>query len=302
MVWLAYAIGATAGGIGHIVNAANAYDYYDDLVDQLRVQKQLALEDLRLDFENNKNTAFKNADRADTKSTMNESLISQDFNNSLENLQLSQVMTGLQNTQARESISQNKGNGLSNIAASGIRAGGSLSEAVELETAQNNMQYDIQKQAGRKQQDLQLSNMLAGLNNNIAGIQADRTDAYDLRESFKEGGYQWKKFNNAFLQTAINYDKSINEAKDARDSNSPGSLNYWINNLSSAASMGATVGSTVSDINSLVSNAKKPTYGDSTLTNTLMSFSNSDASKISYDKMFGNFYVPKISFSNVGRQ
>ena len=272
MFWIAYGIGAAIGGISHIANAADTYDYYDELVDQLKEQKKLALEDLKLDFENNKNTAFKNADRADAKSTRNENLVSQDFNDSLENLQLSQVMQGLQNTQARENIQQNKGNELSNIASTGIRSGGSLSEAVELETAQNYLQYDIQKQAGRKQQDLQLSNMLAGLNNNIAGIQADRKDAYDLRESFNEGGYQWQKYENARKQTNLNYDKALKEARNQRDSNAPWTLNYWINNLSSAASMGATIGSMVSNIQSTASAAKVPTYDGTLKNNNTMTF------------------------------
>lgn len=298
MVWLAYAIGATVGGVSHIVNAANAYKYYDDLVDQLKEQKKLALEDLTLDFENSKNTAFKNANRQDTQSTMNESLTSADVNYSLENLQLGQIMEGLQNTQARESISQNKGNELSNIAASGIRAGGSLSDAVELETSQNTMQYDFQKEASRKQQDYQLGNILRNLNSNVAGIQADRTDAYDLRESFTEGtGYQWKKFNNAYKQTEINYDKALKEARNARDDNSPTSLNYWINNITSAASMGATVGSTVNNISEMINNVKSPVLNTNTSGNTSMSY-------INFGKdLFTGFDTPqfKVTFSNVGR-
>ena len=303
-MWVAYAIGAAVGGVSHILNAASQYDEIGEYIDYLKEQKKRALEELTLDYENAKTEANKNADRSDAQSTMNENLVSTDVNNSLDSLQLEQVAEGFSYNQQAQQIASNTGNELSNIAASGIRAGGSLSDAVKLEQAQNNAQLQLTQDMQRQNNDLQLSNVLAGLNNNLFGIQADRTDARDLRDSFSEGGYQYQKYQLAYENTEAGYNKSIKDAKKQRERYSPSSWQYWLDNISSAASMGATVGSTANNIKSSFQNNSKVNYGTATSSNSNMLY-NSFGSN--FDKPFAGFELPqfkttfKTQFNSIGR-
>ena len=297
-MWIAYVVGAAIGQITHGINAAAQYNEISDYIDDLKEEKERALEELTLDYENAKDQANKNADRTDAQSTMNESLTSTDVNNSLDNLQLAQIAEGFSYNQQSQQIASNTGNELSNIAASGIRAGGSISDAVKLEQAQNNAQLQLTENVQRQNNDLQLSNILAGLNNNIFGIQADRTDAKDLRDSFSEGGYQWKKYQLAYENTEAGYNQSIKEAKKQRERYSPSSVQYWLDNLGAAASMGSTVGSTVNNIKSSIQNNSKVNYGTETNNNSSMLYTSIGNSNYNfgtnYDQMFAGFTQPQF--------
>ena len=297
-MWIAYVIGAAIGQITHGINAAAQYDEISDYIDDLKEEKERALEELTLDYENAKTEANKNADRSDAQSTMNESLTSTDVNNSLDNLQLEQIAEGFSYNQQAQQIASNTGNELSNIAASGIRAGGSISDAVKLEQAQNNAQLQLTEDMQRQNNDLQLSNVLAGLNNNIFGIQADRTDARDLRDSFSEGGYQWKKYQLAYENTEAGYNQAIKKAKTERKHYDASHWEFWLDNFKAGLSMGASIGGTANSISQTIKNGSKVNYGTETNNNSSMLYTSIGNSNYNfgtnYDQMFAGFTQPQF--------
>ena len=282
-MWIAYVVGAAIGQITHGINAAAQYNEISDYIDDLKEEKERALEELTLDYENAKDQANKNADRTDAQSTMNESLTSTDVNNSLDNLQLAQIAEGFSYNQQSQQIASNTGNELSNIAASGIRAGGSISDAVKLEQAQNNAQLQLTENVQRQNNELKLSNILAGLDNNVFGIQADRTDARDLRDSFSEGGYQWKKYQLAYQNAESQYDQAIKKAKTERKHYDASHWEFWLDNFKAGLSMGASIGGTANSISKTIKNGSKPTYDVNTSGGSEMAYNNIGQKRYSFN-------------------
>lgn len=230
-----FAVGAVTGLGGYILDAINSNQYYQQKISDTDKDKQLALADLALDFANAEEEANKNADRSDAASTMNESTLANSTNNAIDQLQINQEMQGLGFNQAAQSAGQQEGAALSDLANSGIRAGGSLSDAVEMQKSQNAMQLQLSENATRKQNELQLSNVLQGLNESVFEIQANRTDAQDLRDSFAVGeldengnairdsegniiggGYNWQKYQSTREQTIRGFDQQIWEYSNAK--------------------------------------------------------------------------------------
>lgn len=289
---ISYGIGAVLGHFTHAFNAKQQYDYYDNQVDRLKLQAFLDLQARQKEFEIAKKEANKNADESDRVTTVNERLADTSFNNSLESLQSQQELEGLQFNQAAQSIGQSTGNALSRQAASGIRAGGSLSEGIALEAAQNTAQLQAQEKATRQNDELNLSNMLAGLQNTVSGLQTSRTQAQDLRESFESGGSAYESYKNSMQKTLLAYWYDIKDAREKRDANAAWNGSFWVDNFKSALSMGQSVSSAVTSFAQLAQNVAKPTY------NTLIT--STDGFTSNYTKPFAGFSQPKFSFSNIG--
>lgn len=270
IVALAGAIGGAASGLaGSINDMVNSWNYYQGQIDANSTNKNLTLADLLLDFQNAEKEAYKNADKADALSTIDETYLSNLTNNNLASLSLSQVAEGLQYNQAAQNIAQNTGNALSQQANSGIRAGGSLSSAIEMEAAQNSAQLQLAEDTQRNQDDLQLANILNDLNKNTFNIQSNRTDAMDLRNSFKageigenglatSGGYNWQKYQNAKTQTETRYNQQYNELRTAQMENEGWSA-FW-KGATAMLSLGAKGAQTAVNAGNFVNDNIKPIY------------------------------------------
>lgn len=270
--------GAVSGWLGHSINTYNNYNYYDDLVDDLKEQKKLALADLQLDYKNARKEAVKNIERSEKRSNLQEGYIGEDINESIEGLTLSQLGEGLSYNMAAQEIGKSKGDALTNAAASGTRAGGSMSKAIELEAAMNSQQLQANEDMKRQSDDLQLRNVLKNLQGNMLGLQENRTDARDLLLSYLPGGYNSEKYKNAKQKTENAYDQSLKEARTQRDSNAIWNPQWWLNGFTQSLNMGSSAMNMANSISTTYKDLKKPDYGTNTTANntpTLNNFGNS---------------------------
>lgn len=287
------AVGATTGLLGYIIDAVNNHNYNNQKIADTQKDKELALADLELDFKNAEEEANKNADRSDATSTMNESSVSNGTNNALDQLRLNQEMEGLGFNQAAQSAGQQEGAELASMADSGTRAGGSLSAAVDMQKSQNAMQLQLSEDATRKNDEMQLANVLQGLNESTFGIQANRTDAQDLKESFTEGGYNYKKYQNAKERTESGFNQQIWEYQNS-NAQDEGWNAFW----KGAAALlgGGNQGVTAATQIYNYASQAKTTYNTSTNFQSIGS-----GQQIDYSKPFGNFGTGNFStnFRNI---
>ena len=203
---------------------------------------KLEKEEAETKFNQAKEEANRNADRADLQADMtdksmdiNEQGLSNDINSAIDNMYLGQQSDTMEWNSAAMSIGASEGNALAGLAASGVRAGSSLNDAVLMESAANEAQLQFSQDAKRRSD----SNNLASVLNGIAGqrfgiyqnrVGADQTreDATYLRNSYLEGGYNYnlyqnqldqlekqKKMNVWQKQQEINYHKDWNAAANA---------------------------------------------------------------------------------------
>lgn len=212
------AASASAGLIGSIMDDINGYQ--SAAQQQAYITQQYLLDEQRAkeEFEAAKKEANRNADKmemqadlTDEAQDITEQTLSNDFNSAIDNLYLSQESDALNwNLQAMQNGSQ-EGASYAALAGSGVRAGSSLTEAVEMQSAVNESQLQFSEDAKRRSDN----NNLAGILNQLAGnefnikqnrIGADwqREDALNLVNSYLEGGSNFNLYK-------IQKDKMLNE-------------------------------------------------------------------------------------------
>ncbi|MCQ2242092.1 hypothetical protein [Treponema sp.] len=242
MEWLA-AAGIVAGLIKGF--ASGAMGYFDDQ-DELRAlseernrkldEKKSVLEMMDIKYEEAEKEANKNADRSDAFSTLNENTVSNETNNAVEALGLQQLADAYNFNTAKKNIEAQKGAALSATAASGTRTS-SMNTAIELEAADNNAQLELARKQTDVQNDANLNSILNALMQNRFQIQANRTDAFDLRQRFAAGGTKDDKYaggGSAYRQYMLNrdlqetaYDNLISDLENGISNiNSQGGLNF----------------------------------------------------------------------------
>ncbi|MCQ2397954.1 MAG: hypothetical protein MJ052_01455 [Sphaerochaetaceae bacterium] len=188
------AIGATFGGgagarVGALVGAAIGVGSYlwnqhdnDKLLTQrireLEAEMKNRLELMDLNFDVNKKQALRNADNSDIQTTMQEGFVSEDFNNNLDALRLGQEADAFGWNAAAIQNESAEGDALSSMASSGVR-GSSMNDAVEMQSALNSQQLQLQEDTQRNGQSIQLASLLNNLANNTFNMQVSRL-AYGL--------------------------------------------------------------------------------------------------------------------------
>ena len=137
-----------------------------------------------------------------------------------------------------------QGQSLAEEAASGIRSGSSLSDAVEMQSALNANQLQLQQDSTRMQQKNALQNVL---NNSVSGMYSIqegrmqnnnlRDNAAYLRESYSEGGSMWNIYKQ---QKAMLWDEKTAKLKliGKRQGQVTGWASHW-KALTAMASGGA---------------------------------------------------------------
>lgn len=167
-----------------------------------------------LDFEINKKEAFHNADVSDKEQTFNEWVYSNELNNQLDLLNKSQKLTADNYNQASISIGQNTGNALSAAAASGTRTS-SMNQAIDLEQAANYQTLQLNQDYNRAGvANSYQSLLLQGAQQNF-NIQQNRDAANYLRNSYLEGGSNYRLYQNALADLQTNYELSKSQLKES---------------------------------------------------------------------------------------
>lgn len=181
---------------------------------QLREDRDRQLELMDLDFEHKKDEANKNADASDRRSDFNEDFTADAANSQFDMLAAGQEEEALAfNMEAMQAGSQ-RGSGLAQLAASGTRDS-SVATAIDLESAVNEAQLQAKEDYSRASTDYNINNILRSFNNDVFTLQENRTNAMDLRNSFKDGGYNQRTYalNREGLQKQ--YNRQIDDLKDS---------------------------------------------------------------------------------------
>ena len=223
MGWLLGAISLVSGLLGMTDSLITDTEAENLLKEEKRLKKAEAQEK----FDMAKDEANRNADQADLQADMTdksaditESALSDDFNAAIDNMYLGQAQDTWQWNSASMQMGANRGNALAGLAASGVRAGSSLSDAVLMESATNEAQLQFAQDAKRRSDNNNLAsvlNNLAGQSHNIyqnrVGADITRDNAMYLRNSYLEGGHNWNLYENNKAQIDLRYDNEIDQHK-----------------------------------------------------------------------------------------
>lgn len=291
-------LGAILAGVGALIGWGSSESGRSTALAQIKLQKKLLAEQeqrtlatLDLQYETAKETADKNANAADRKSTLQEALVSDDTNNTIGSIAQSQKAQGLQENTSAISTGMSVGSQLSEQAASGTRAGSSVAQSTSLQKALADAQLQMQENTSRSASGYSLASALSQFAENKGSIQENRTSAYDLRQSYEEGGSQYKLYQNSRSNTQADYEASVKQLNSQKSSYE--GLNRVFNNLTgifSGASSGLSLGSSLSQ---LAADATSPDYSKQ-LTLQTLNFSNNYNS---FDNLNSIFGTKKSSYS-----
>lgn len=219
------AAAATSGLIGSIQADTEAYNkdvaqqnYLDEMYLLKKDEAEEKFKQAKEEAEKNAEYAKQNADLADLGADIAEQAASNDLNTTIDNMYLSQANDAMQwNAQARQAGSA-EGAGYAQLASSGVRAGSSLSDAVEMEAATNAAQLQFSQDATRRSNDNNLASVLNGIANtrynimsNRIGADNTRKQANDLIASYAEGGHNWNLYQNNLKQLKTDRDYDWNQ-------------------------------------------------------------------------------------------
>lgn len=262
-------IGAVVGGVVGVVNTiidsnnamADAQNQEDALAAQHKDRKDL----LDLEFANAKAEAERNADKADAQADLqdqgldiSERAISDDYNNQIDAIQVQQESNLFSWNTALMQAGASEGASLANAAASGVRAGSTMSQAIEMESAVNSAALQQQQDTARQSINNNLDTLFNSLNQNQFSIMSGRIDADNtrddaayLRNSYKEGGNNYKIYQQNLKSLNTNYELSYNELE--RQKQKISSSMGW-NTVAALLSGGASGFATGSKIGSSIQN------------------------------------------------
>ncbi|MCF0125008.1 MAG: hypothetical protein HUJ68_04510, partial [Clostridia bacterium] len=135
-------------------------------------------------FNEEKKEALKNADRTDANTTMTENIVSENINQNIQSISLQQVSDSYSYNNAQKQLDSQKSAMLTSQAQSGTRTS-SMNDAINIETANNAEQMQFQQDSQRINYNYQINSILNNLAQNTFNIQNNRTDAMELRNSYK---------------------------------------------------------------------------------------------------------------------
>lgn len=215
------AVSATVSTIDYLIDSGNQKDEINAQREYQQQQYENSVELLNLEFEQAKEDAEQNAERAeqnadvsDKKLDVSEQTLSDGFNAEIDNLQAQQEQNTLDWNIYAITADKATGESMSNLGASGVRAGSTMAESIELDSALNSQQLQMQQDITRQNQNYQLKNAINGFNMDAINIGVGRTeadwmreDAANLRNSFLENGDNWNIYQNKLKsqKTTLDY-------------------------------------------------------------------------------------------------
>lgn len=218
------AAGATAGLWGSLKDDADARDKLTEQRNYVSEMYTLNKARAEEEFQAAKNKADREAKNAETQADLtdksldiSEQGLSQDFNTTIDNLYLSQASDAMSWNLASMQAGSAEGAAYSNLAASGVRAGSSLSDAILMESAVNENQLQFSQDTKRRTDNNNLASVLSNLAGNRVNIQSNRIgaditrdEASYLRNSYLKGGYNYNLYQNqlASLEKQTGYQLS----------------------------------------------------------------------------------------------
>lgn len=232
-------------------------------------EAELRFKQAQEEAERNAKKAELQADLADKSLDISEQGLSNDFNATIDNLYLSQEADAMNWNLSAMQAGSSEGAAYSNLAASGVRAGSSLSDAVLMESAVNENQLRFSKDQKRRSDENNLGAVLNQLAGNKVGIQQNRIgadytrdEAAYLRNSYLEGGYNYNLYQNSLDQLQARYDAQKRQLNKDYAQHS-GWNSFW--NSFIALNTGSTSGfNTGYNVAETFQNSFKPEYSTTT--------------------------------------
>lgn len=181
----------------------NELNFLEDEYELNKKAAELTYEKAKKEAERNAKQQEKQAELTDKTLDVTETGLSNDFNTAIDNMYLSQESDAYSWNMAAMQAGSTEGAELANIAGSGVRAGSSLSDAVEMESATNAAQLQFSQDAKRRSDSNNLASVLNGLAGNRYSIESNRIgadlmrdEAQYLRNSYLEGGSNYNLYKN----------------------------------------------------------------------------------------------------------
>lgn len=238
---IALAIGAVSLILGGLFGVVDDYTQIQEAKrekthteEQITNNAQDQLDLLNLNFELDKKNAIKESEKltlqADVQAEQNRLLEKQtnlaeknaglDFNQNIDLMQLQADSDIFGFNTAAIQGGQSTGNALANTAASGIRAGSSLSDAIDMEAALNSQQLQLAENQTNAQMDINLNSLLNNLQNQRFGIANNRANillnAKEISSIRNEASYWANAYNEGGDYYKINQQK-IKNIENGRD-------------------------------------------------------------------------------------
>ena len=231
-------VAVAAALIGGAVNAAGSHIEDSDNWISLENQKSRIKEEYRLqlkqaedDFKAAKDRAEQNSKRGEEKADITdlgaditETASSNDFNAAIDSLYLSQAGDTWNWNTAAMQAGRESGAAYANLASSGVRAGGSMSDAILMESSLNSVQLQFSQDSKRRQDNNNLGSVLNqlagnryGIYQNRYGADATRDDAMYLRNSYLEGGHNYNLYQDALKLMEKKKDNAVESLQDKQD-------------------------------------------------------------------------------------
>ena len=225
--------------IGGTINAFASHSEDDDEWNRLSKEKtrleeayKLQKEEAELQFQQAKEKANRDADKGekeadltDLSADITETAVSNDFNTTIDNLYLSQASDAWNWNSAAMQAGSSAGASYAALAGSGVRAGGSISDAILMESSLNSAQLQFSQDAKRRQDKNNLGSVLNqlagnrfGIYQNRIGADITRDDASWLRNSFLEGGSNYNLYEKQKELAELRKNQEYDRLKDAQDS------------------------------------------------------------------------------------
>lgn len=162
------------------------------------------------EYEFAKAEALKSANTAEKETTLAESVLGDNYNNSLKGLAMQQQAQAIERENSSISADSSVANAETSLGMSGLR-GSSTQENIARQEEYNKDIQLFQHQQNELNNELTLANAFTGLNQSINSIQNQRIQIDDLRKSYEEGGRNKVMFDqemaNLDLSHEINMDR-----------------------------------------------------------------------------------------------
>ena len=272
---------ALIGGIANLnsadIEANKAVIKADEDLEWLKTEYDLKVKQAKEQFgkakdeaERNATKAEKEADITDLGADITETASSNDFNTAIDNLYLSQASDAWSWNNAAMQAGRESGAAYANLAASGVRTGGSMSDAILMESSLNSAQLQFSQDAKRRQDNNNLGSVLNQLAGNRYGIyqnrysaDATRDDAAYLRNSYLEGGRNYNLYQNQLDTLDFDYRRTKKEIENVKTANT--GWNKFVNNMTAffgGTAKGAQTGYNLGTAFHNITNDYKTKVGD----------------------------------------
>lgn len=249
-------VGALGGLIGSISDADEAKkkaktekEYQNDIYKLNKEHAEEEFNEAQKQANRSAEKANLQADFTDKELDIGERTISNDINTAIDNLYLSGASDTYEWNQQAMSAGQSEGSAYASLAGSGVRAGSSLSDAVEMQAATNSELLQFAQDSKRRSNNNSLVNVLnqlAGNEFNImqnrVGADETRKDALDLVNSYLEGGSNYKLYQNQLDQMKTTHNYNIGQLNKEISDNTffeGGNGKAWLRMGTNMLTMGA---------------------------------------------------------------